>query len=219
MLRKYAAREHRNTGDLLPSATKPCPAAGSAGTCYGASSHAQVSHLLWIPSSRTRRRIARKTAYLSVRARERPHWLELGVRCDVTLHDLDRFLRGIWLECCGHVSHFKVGDHVYSTLVPMPGVHWRFEPMDEVEARWRHMMRTINAAVPPLSRFEYEHDYGDPTELTLEHRAVFGDLAQAISPVAAVARWKNRYPGQEQPPAGLPDLWGARLLEGRPGVR
>ena len=134
------------------------------------------------PLKQDRRKIARKTAHLSVRARERPHWIEVGVRCDVTLHELDRFLRGVWLECCGHVSHFKIGDAVYSTLVPMPGVHWRFEPMDEVEARWSHMKRTINAAIPPLSRFEYEHDYGDPTELTLEHSAVFGDLAQAISP-------------------------------------
>ena len=134
------------------------------------------------PIKRDRRRIARKTAYLSVRARERPQWLELGVRCDVTLHELDRFLRGVWLECCGHVSHFKIGDAVYSTLVPMPGEGWRFEPMDEVEARWRHMKRTINAAVPPLTQFGYEHDYGDPTDLTLAHRAVFGDLVQAVGP-------------------------------------
>ena len=89
------------------------------------------------PRRRDRRRTALKTAYLSVRAREQPHWMELGVRCDATLHELDRFLRGVWLECCGHVSHFEIGDDVYSVLVPMPGDRWRFDPMDEREARWR----------------------------------------------------------------------------------
>ena len=102
-----------------------------------------------------------------MRARERPHWVELGVRCDATLHDLDRFLRAVWLECCSHVSHFEIGDDVYSVMVPMPGDPWRFEPMDEREARWRHMGETVNAAIPPLARFEYEHDYGSPTELDL----------------------------------------------------
>ena len=51
------------------------------------------------PRLRDRRRTARKTAHLSVRARERPHWMELGVRCYATLHELDRFLRGVWMEC------------------------------------------------------------------------------------------------------------------------
>ena len=131
---------------------------------------------------RDRRRTAQKTAHLSVRAREQPHWMELAVRCDVTLHELDRFLRGVWLECCGHVSHFEIGDQVYSVLVPMPGERWRFDPMDEREARWRNMAKSVNAAIPPLARFEYEHDYGSPTELTLEHRAVYGELVQAVSP-------------------------------------
>ena len=65
-------------------------------------------------------------------------------------------------------------------LVPMPGDRWRFEPMDEREARWRHMGKSVNAAIPPLARFEYEHDYGSPTEL--EHVAAFGELAQLLTP-------------------------------------
>ena len=47
------------------------------------------------PRRRDGRRTAQKTAHLSVRTRERPHWMELGVRCDATLHDLDRFLRAV----------------------------------------------------------------------------------------------------------------------------
>ena len=57
--------------------------------------------------------------------------MELGVRCDATLRERDRFLRAVWLKCCGPVSHFGIGDVVYSVLVPMPRERWRFEPMDE----------------------------------------------------------------------------------------
>ena len=135
------------------------------------------------PGQRDRRRTAQKTAYLSVRARERPHWMELGIRCDATLRELDRFLRAVWLECCGHLSHFEIGDVVYSVLVPMPGDRWRFEPLDEREARWRNMGKTVNAAIPLLAKFEYEHDYGSPTNLELEHCAVFGELFQTVSPL------------------------------------
>ena len=50
------------------------------------------------PSRRDRRRTSLKTAYISGCSREQPHWLELGVRCDATLNELDRFLRSLWLE-------------------------------------------------------------------------------------------------------------------------
>jgi hypothetical protein len=36
-------------------------------------------------------------------------WLDLEVRGSSTLKDLDSYLRGIWLECCGHMSQFSIG--------------------------------------------------------------------------------------------------------------
>ncbi len=36
-------------------------------------------------------------------------WLDLEMRGSATLNDLDRYLRGIWLECCGHLSEFTYG--------------------------------------------------------------------------------------------------------------
>ena len=124
-----------------------------------------------------------ETVQISVRARESPHWMELGVRADTTLHELDRFLRAVWLECGGHLSHFNIGGVVYSMMVPMPGERFLFEPMDEHEAQWLHMGSTVSAAVQPSSGFEHEYDYGTPTELTLEHVEAFGGLAQALSPL------------------------------------
>ena len=46
----------------------------------------------------------------------------------------------------------------------------------------KHLGRTVSAAAPPLAKFGYEDDYGDPTELRLEHVAVFGELVQWVAP-------------------------------------
>jgi hypothetical protein len=36
-------------------------------------------------------------------------WIDLEVRGSATLKDIDTYLRGIWLECCGHLSQFSIG--------------------------------------------------------------------------------------------------------------
>ena len=35
------------------------------------------------------------------------YWLELEMRGSATLEDIDKYLRAIWLECCGHLSRFS----------------------------------------------------------------------------------------------------------------
>jgi len=37
------------------------------------------------------------------------YWLNLEVDAEATLKQLDRYLRTIWLECCGHLSQFSSG--------------------------------------------------------------------------------------------------------------
>ena len=34
-------------------------------------------------------------------------WLDLEMRADAPLKELDKYLRAIWLECCGHLSQFS----------------------------------------------------------------------------------------------------------------
>jgi hypothetical protein len=36
-------------------------------------------------------------------------WLHLEMRGSSSLKTLDLYLRAIWLECCGHLSHFSIG--------------------------------------------------------------------------------------------------------------
>jgi len=40
---------------------------------------------------------------------QRDYWLDLEVRGSATLQQLDKYLRAIWLECCGHLSKFSIG--------------------------------------------------------------------------------------------------------------
>src|SRR6266849_213378 len=42
------------------------------------------------------------------------YWMHLEIPASEPLVTLDSFLRGIWLECCGHLSGFKIGDTSYS---------------------------------------------------------------------------------------------------------
>ena len=37
-------------------------------------------------------------------------WLHLEMNGNATLQTLDDYLREIWLECCGHLSHFAIGN-------------------------------------------------------------------------------------------------------------
>lgn len=37
------------------------------------------------------------------------YWLHLEMKGSATLQTLDRYLRAIWLECCGHLSRFSIG--------------------------------------------------------------------------------------------------------------
>lgn len=37
------------------------------------------------------------------------YWLDLEMAGSATLAKLDKYLRAIWLECCGHLSQFTIG--------------------------------------------------------------------------------------------------------------
>ena len=43
---------------------------------------------------------------------DKNYWLYIDIPLEKTLSDIDRFLRKIWLECCGHLSEFYVNNHV-----------------------------------------------------------------------------------------------------------
>jgi hypothetical protein len=47
--------------------------------------------------------------HLRVEGRDAPeYWMNVELPADATLYDLDDFLRETWLECCGHLSAFRI---------------------------------------------------------------------------------------------------------------
>ncbi len=76
------------------------------------------------------------------------YWLHLEMPASARLADLDNFLRDIWLECCGHLSAFRIGDVSYS---------WNVEEADDAALdRLDEMLAQAEAAYadptrPPLT--------------------------------------------------------------------
>jgi hypothetical protein len=85
------------------------------------------------------------------------YWMHLEVRADSRLHDLDKFLRDIWLECCGHLSAFRIEGESYSV-----------SPMDESWSREMNMNSRLGQILYPGLKFSYEYDFGSTTELALK---------------------------------------------------
>ena len=53
----------------------------------------------------------------------RDYWLYVEIKETATLKDVDQFLRDIWVECCGHLSAFKIGGVSYDVM-PQNDFFW-----------------------------------------------------------------------------------------------
>jgi hypothetical protein len=103
-----------------------------------------------------------KTKYLHlvVEGRHLPeYWMHLEVRADAQLRKLDDFLRGIWLECCGHLSAFTIDGKRYVSEVIK-------HPLFDLEPE-KGMNIKIGKVLEPKMKFSYEYDFGTTTELNL----------------------------------------------------
>ena len=72
------------------------------------------------------------------------YWMHLKVSSHARFEDLDSFLRKIWLECCGHMSAFRMG-------------------REEVRKNQK-----LQYVLRPGMQLIHEYDFGSTTELTLK---------------------------------------------------
>lgn len=97
-----------------------------------------------------------KIFHLVVEGRYLPrYWLHLEAQAEATLGDLDDFLRGIWLECCGHLSAFT-----------LQGQSYLCEFSDEYGGEGIGI--ALEEVLRPGLKFYHEYDFGSTTELTLK---------------------------------------------------
>ena len=102
---------------------------------------------------------AQKLYHLLVQdAWEGYYWLHLEMRSDADLEDLDDYLRAIWLECCGHLSGFHVGE-VFYTQIFEDGMGIGIEEPMDIEVR---------GLFSPGLTIDYKYDFGSTSELTIK---------------------------------------------------
>lgn len=82
------------------------------------------------------------------------YWLQVAVPVDFELQDLDRFLRDIWLECCGHLSMFIINGVEYTE---------DYEEIDDTESIEILVGRVLHVG----DKFHYDYDFGTTTRLAL----------------------------------------------------
>jgi hypothetical protein len=84
-----------------------------------------------------------------------PYFLNLWVDGDITMNDIDDFLRAIWLECCGHMSGFTN---------PKEKKGWVLFDEDEAD----ELMETETKDMLSKGlKLKYDYDYGSTTKLIL----------------------------------------------------
>lgn len=87
------------------------------------------------------------------------YWMHLEVAADSTLATLDRFLRNTWLECCGHLSVFRIGGFNYYVDAEMDA-YW--------DMRQKNMQAKLEEVFTPGQTCSYEYDFGSTTELIVK---------------------------------------------------
>lgn len=108
------------------------------------------------PAGRDLRRSRR--FHLVISGRYAPsYWLHVEASAQATLDDLDSFLRSTWLECCGHLSAFRLGGRWFSSA---PEVDW--DQSDE------GLDVKLGKLLSPGMSLSYEYDFGTTTDLTVK---------------------------------------------------
>ncbi len=124
----------------------------------------------------------------------REYWLHVLASPDQTFADLDDLLRATWLECCGHLSAFKVGADRFE----WDNDGWGKPP--------REMTTPLADVLVKGVKFVHDYDFGSTTRLT-------GRSAGTVEGVPAAS--ELRVVAQNQPPAiacekcGAPAAWVA----------
>ena len=92
-------------------------------------------------------------------AYNKDYWLIIQIKETATLDDLDRFIRDIWVECCGHLSAFEID-----------GVSYEREPDDDFG--WGEPAKSTNHTLKQVLTtgmiFNYEYDFGSTTEIMVK---------------------------------------------------
>ena len=96
--------------------------------------------------------------HIAVEGRDFPeYWLHLEAADTLALWELDAYLRDIWLECCGHLSLFRIGGDLY----------FRENMEDFADIDDKDMEIPLVEVLQSGTRLYHKYDFGTTTELVL----------------------------------------------------
>jgi hypothetical protein len=111
-------------------------------------------------------------------------WLNLEMRGKSTLKELDRYLRAIWLECCGHMSRFSAGGWGSPDIA---------------------MSRRADQVFEPGDVFLHQYDFGTTSETLVKVVSSRQGAPTTARPIALMAR--NALPEAVCIACGQPASW------------
>lgn len=137
-----------------PKSKGKCYICGDNFTRTGMTRHLMACKRKNISESKSSSRKKTKLFHIVAQGKYRPYyWMHIEMPANAKLYNLDNFLRGIWLECCGHLSEFTIeGERYYSTP---------FESDEE------GMNVELGDVLSSKMKFAHEYDFGTTTELDL----------------------------------------------------
>ncbi|MBI5833041.1 MAG: hypothetical protein HZB16_12155 [Armatimonadetes bacterium] len=195
-----------------------CQSCGAVVAAASATGHVRKCYAAHVPASAE----PTPALHLVVKDRYNPdYWLHLLVPAEESLYALDAYLRGIWVQCCGHLSEFRTKDAVYdsepdddmpSSSAGMPddlkrafellGVDPRSMPALRGRPAQRDMACAVGEALPRGAKANYTYDFGSSTELTIETKAA-ADLPMR-TPASIVLLARNNPPDRPCAECGQP---------------
>jgi hypothetical protein len=118
---------------------------------------------------------ARQTFHIRVTdAYSKDYWMHLALPAKASLYELDNFLRATWLECCGHLSVFRINGRNYYSHV-------------ERGYAQLPMRASLGAVLAVGDSFSHEYDFGTTTHLALKV-AGWRDPAMSTDTIELLAR-------------------------------
>ncbi len=119
-------------------------------------------------------------------------WMHVLVDEEATLELVDAFLRGVWLECCGHLSEFNVGEQTFGQVLE------DFDPNPDytMGVQLKHILVKDD-------EFSYIYDFGESSVMELKVR---GRITETVSAGAVILIARNTEPtglGGNSPRIGM----------------
>jgi hypothetical protein len=83
------------------------------------------------------------------------YWMDVALKRDASLRQLDKFLRDVWVDCCDHISTFICGGTEYYSNYA-------------VEMGGRSMNARIFKEMECGTQLRYEYDFAETTRLVID---------------------------------------------------